>query len=97
MYAVEDLKALNEFLRSTPEAGLKKMLIGGVFTENHLRILLKVARATSADEFATHAEAATYPKIKFSPSESPLKESFWKVACEACAKVGLLHAAKKAA
>lgn len=100
MYSSDDLKSLHGFLRATGEGNLKKMLVGGKMTEVHLRMLLKVARAVKDDEFATHCEADTFPKVKFSPPEAALKEGFWGVCTEACAKVGLITAtgaAKKAA
>jgi hypothetical protein len=99
MYSQDEIKSLQGFLRATSEGNLKKMLVGGKMTEAHLRILLKVARSTSEDEFVNYFETATFPKIKFSGQESPLKEHFWPICAEACAKVGLLtsNAAKKAA
>lgn len=99
MYSHDELKSLHGFLRSTGEGNLKKMLCGGAMTEAHLRVLLKVVRAVSEDEFVTHFEAASYPKVKFSPPEAAIKEKCWEVCAEACAKVGLLTAtaAKKAA
>lgn len=99
MYSHDDIKSLYGFLKSTGEGNLKKMLLGGRMTEAHLRILLKVVRAVSEDEFVTHFEAATYPKIKLSAAEIELKETCWPVCTEACAKVGLLTpgSAKKAA
>ncbi|HVK62776.1 MAG TPA: hypothetical protein VM432_14560 [Bdellovibrionales bacterium] len=96
MYSHEDLKMLHGFLKSTGEGNLKKMLVGGKMTEVHLRVLLKIARAVSEDDFIKHCEADDFPKVKFSPPETAIKEGFWPVACEACCKVGLLTAAKKA-
>ena len=92
MYSHDELKSLHGFLRQTGEGNLKKMLVGGKMTEAHLRILLKVARAVTEDEFVTHLEADTFPKVKFNTAEAALKETFWKVCGDACAKVGLLTA-----
>lgn len=97
MYSHDDLKSLHGFLKATGEGNLKKMLVGGTMTDAHLRILLKIARGVNEDEFITHFEADSFPKIKFNPAEAALKESFWKTCAAACAKVGLLTAAKKAA
>jgi len=97
MYSHEELKSLHGFLRSTQEGNLKKMLVNGKMTDAHLRVLLKVARAVSEDEFITHFEAGTLPKIKLSPAESSLKETLWAVCAEGCLRVGLLSAAKKSA
>jgi hypothetical protein len=97
MYAPEELKSLFGFLRSTNENNLLKMLVGGKMTDVHLRMLVKVVRSMNEDEFVTHVEAGTFPKIKMKPEETALKEAFWSVCQDACAKVGLLTAAKKAA
>lgn len=99
MVSHDELKSLHGFLRSTGEGNLKKMLVGGRMSEVHLRVLLKVARTVSEDEFCTLWEAGGFPKLKMSPAESALKENFYSVCGEACAKVGLIsaQAAKKAA
>lgn len=96
MYSHEELKSLHGFLRSTGEGNLKKMLVDGKFTDAHLRVLVKVARAVSEDEFVTHIEAGTFPKVKFSPAESAIKETFWSVCGDGCTKVGLLSGKKAA-
>ncbi len=97
MYSQDEIRSLHGFLKATGEGNLKKMLVGGDMTETHLRVLLKVARAVSEDEFVSHFESDSFPKIKFSPAESAIKESFWRVCAQACTKVGLLSEAKKAA
>ena len=97
MYSQDELKSLHGFVRSTAEGNLKKMLLGGRMTEVHLRVFLKVVRACSEAEFVTHVEANTLPKVKFSPEEKKITEQCYEVCCEACSKVGLLTAAKKAA
>lgn len=90
MYSHDDLKSLHSFLKSTNEGGLKKMLVGGRMTDNHLRMLLKVVRAVGENDFITHYEADSFPKVKMVASELALKEGFWSVCLEACAKVGLV-------
>lgn len=97
MYSPEELKSLHQFLKSTGEGNLKNMLCGGKMTEVHLRVLLKVARNSKEEEFIQHWENSSFPKVKFAPNESALKESCYPVFAEACGKVGLLSAAKKAA
>jgi hypothetical protein len=92
MHSHDDIKSLHAFLRSTAEGNLKKMLVGGHMSDSHLSILLKVAKTVSAQEFVTHFEALTFPKIKFSAKEVPLKEFCWSVCAEACERVGLLGA-----
>lgn len=97
MYSHDELKSLHQFLKSTGEGNLKNMLCGGKMTEVHLRVLLKVARNSKEEEFIQHWEQGTFPKVKFAPPETALKESCYGVFGEACAKVGLLTQAKKVA
>ncbi len=98
MYSQDDLKSLHGFLKSTAEGGLKKMLVGGRMTENHLRLLLKVVRAVGEDEFIRLLESDSFPKVKLSAAEIGIKEGFWNVSLDACAKVGLVSSqAQKAA
>ena len=96
MYSQDELKSLHGFLRATGEGNLKKMLVGGAMTETHLRVLLKVVREGEA-QFVAHWEAGTFPKVKFSSAEMAIKEKCYEICGQACAKVGLLTAAKKAA
>lgn len=97
MYSHDDIKSLYGFLRATGEGNLKKMLVGGKMTDAHLRLLLKVARAVTEADFIVHFEADSFPKVKFNAGELAIKETFWVVSAEACAKVGLLQPAQKAA
>lgn len=77
-----DTAALHSFLLQTPEQGLRKMLVDGkTFTDVHLNMLLKIARACNETSFGEHFVKCDYPKVKFSPAEIKMKEQFWK-ACE---------------
>lgn len=79
-----DLTGIYEFLMHTPEGGLKKILIDGQrFTEVHLNLLLKIVKTTSYENFCSHFEKKDYPKVKFNPNETKLKEKFW----DDCVKV----------
>jgi hypothetical protein len=97
MYSPDELKSLHGFIRTTNEGNLKKMMAGGSMTDVHVGFLVKIARACTADEFATHWDAATFPKMKFTPAERGLQEKCYGIFAEACMKLGLLTAAKKAA
>ena len=97
MYASDEIKSLHAFIRATGEGNLKKMMVGGRMTEVHLKMLVKIARGCTEDEFVTHFEAATFPKVKFAPAEAALKETCYGVFGEACEKLGLLSQAQKAA
>jgi hypothetical protein len=97
MFSNDDLVSVYEFLKSTGEGNLRKMLVSGKMTDVHLRMLLKVARGCSQSQFIEHCEKETLPKINFSAAESALRETFWMVCTNALMQVGLLQKQKAAA
>lgn len=73
-----DLKSLYEFLAHTPEQGLRKILVDNKpMGDAHFSLLLKVVRAGGETEFSEHFEKQDFPKVKFSPGETKIKEKFW--------------------
>ena len=97
MYSDDDLKALHSFLKRTAEGNLQKMMVGGKMTEHHIKAILKVARNVSDEDWCVHWNAGTFPKVKFAPAETALKETLYAVCGDAAAKVGLVTAMKKVA
>ncbi len=97
MYSDDDLKALHSFLKRTGEANLQKMMVGGKMTEHHIKAVLKVARNVNDEEWCTHWNAGTFPKVKFTAAEIALKETLYMICGDAAAKVGLVTAMKKVA
>lgn len=93
-----DIGSVYEFLLHTPEQGLRKMLVDNKsFSEAHFNLMLKVVRGCDLSAFSNHWEKADFPKIKFGPAETKIKDNFWKD-CETCLKSrGLLAPALKAA
>jgi hypothetical protein len=64
---------------STPEGGLRKMLVDKVrMTDVHCTLLLKVVRACTHEQFAEHMEKMDFPKIRLGPAETKIKEKFWQ-------------------
>lgn len=91
-----DLPGLFDFLAHTPEAGLRKMLIDNkTFTDVHFTMMMKMVRNCNAEKFAEHAEKADFPKIKFGPAETKLKEKFWNDCFTTLSSRGLLNPAEK--
>lgn len=78
-----DTKSLYEFLTSTPEKGLRSMLIDPKFSEVHFNLLMKVVRNSNEEQFCTYFEQKQYPRIRTNDKEDKLKEKFWSE-CEAC-------------
>ncbi len=73
-----DVGNVFSYLLQTPEGGLRKMLIDNKpFTEVHFNLLMKVVRSSTPENFAIYWEKQEFPKVKMSPSETKLKESFW--------------------
>lgn len=97
MYSDQDLLSLYDFLRATPEGHLKKMMVNSRMTEVHLRVLLKVVRGSSQQDFVSLAQSAGLPKMKFNASEMAVKENLWEISLDTCAQLGLLAKAAKAA
>lgn len=77
MYSPDDLKSLHEFLKSTGESNLNRMLVDAKFESANFMIMMKIVRACTSDQFATHATDGNFPKIKLSAKEMDLKENFW--------------------
>ena len=78
-----DTESLYEFLSSTPEKGLRSMLIDQQFSEVHFNLLMKVLRAGDKDQFCSLFEAKQFPRVRMNDKEGKLKEKFWQD-CEAC-------------
>lgn len=93
-----DVAGLYEFLKHTPEQGLRKMLVDNKpFNDVHFGLMMKLVRNCDVTAFTAHFEKCDFPKIKFGPAEQKMKDNFWKD-LEACTKSrGLLSPAVKAA
>ncbi len=79
-----DLAGLYQFLHTTPEKGLRKMLVDPKsFGDVHFGLLMKVVRGCDESNFVSHYEKADFPKMRFGPAEEKVREKFWKD-CEAC-------------
>lgn len=88
-----DTEGLYQFLKSTPERGLRGMLIDAQFTEVHLNMLLKVVRAGDAEQFGRHFEQKAFPRVRFNDKENKIQPKFWDD-CEKCLNArGLLSPA----
>lgn len=93
-----DLSSVYDFCLHTPEQGLRKMLVDGKsFTDVHFGLLIKITRACDEQSFANHWNNKDFPKVKFGPAETKLKESFWTDCEKILSSRGLLSAAPKAA
>lgn len=91
-----DLPGLFQFLTTTPEQGLRKMLVDGKpMTEVHFNLLMKVVRSGNEESFCSHIEASSFPKIKFSPNEHKLREKFWAECFKTFESRGILSPAIK--
>lgn len=87
-----DPNEMYEFLSMTPEKGLRQILVDNkTFTENHFNMLIKVVRNGSKDTFCEHYTKNDYPKIKFSPNEIKIKETFWATLTTALAQKGIVQ------
>lgn len=89
-----DTQSLYQFLTSTPEKGLRKLLVDSAFTEVHFNMLTKMFRSSNEEQFGVLFSKQEFPKMKFSDKENLIKPKFWQ-ACESCLKArGLLSPAQ---
>lgn len=89
-----DLPGLYQFLAHTPEQGLRKMFVDQKpMTDVHFSLLMKVVRAGGEADFCAHADKKDFPKIKFSPAETKLKDKFWDECFQTFKSRGILNPA----
>lgn len=86
--------ALYAFLSQTPEGGLRKMLVDKQFSPEQFTMLMKIVRGCNETAFNEHFTKGDFPKLKFTPKEIPLKESFWNALITVCNSRGLLSPAQ---
>jgi hypothetical protein len=96
MLSANDLSTVYEFVKATGDNNIKKMMTGPKMTAVHVGLLLKIVRASTAEEFWKYYESATYPRIKFTNDEDKLKETFWVTATDTFVQLGLATEAKAA-
>ena len=93
-----DPHEIHGFLSQTPEKGLRQIMLDPKnFTEAHFNMLMKILRTCSKDTFVECFEKNEFPKIKFSPNELKLKETFWNACCSSLASKGIITPVDKAA
>ena len=87
-----DTHSLHDFLINTPEGGLRKILVDRVRTTDvHCGMLVKIARACNADQFAEHFGRQDFPKMRMGPAELKIKEKFWDNCTSLLLERGLLQ------
>jgi hypothetical protein len=90
-----DLPGLYQFLAHTPEQGLRKMFVDQKpMTDVHFSLLMKVVRTDGEKEFCEHADKKDFPKVKFSPNETKLKDKFWDDCFQTFKARGILNPAQ---
>ena len=97
MFSHDDIVSVQGFIKSTGEGNLKKMLVSGKMTDVHLRLLLKIARGCTEEQFTDHFQKETLPKLNLSSAETAIREHFWSVCTAALTTVDLLTPQKAAA
>ncbi len=85
-----DFASLYQYLKATPEKGLKGLLKDPKFTDAHIMMLLKIVRSSSESEFCQLAEKGEFPKVKYTPVEYALKEKFWNCGIQVFLSRGVL-------
>ena len=63
------------------------------FSDAHFNTMLKVVRAGDVKVFCDHFEKKDFPKVKFGPAETKVKEKFWNDLISATLAKGILQPA----
>lgn len=96
MYSAQDYAGVYSFLKSTPEGHLRKMLVGGPFSDLHFKLVLKLARGSSEEIFVQSALEDKFGTLRLNGPELGIKENFWKICGEKFTSLGLLGMVKAA-
>lgn len=90
-----DTYSLYDFLFQTPESGLRKMLKDNKkMTDVHCNLLIKIVKSTSKEQFNDCFEKKSFPRIRFSPAEDKIKETFWDACVATLLDRGVLQPAQ---
>lgn len=93
-----DPNEMHDFLSMTPEKGLRQIMVDNKsFTNDHFSMMLKVVRNGNKETFCEHYTKNDFPKIKFSPNETKIKESFWATLTTCLSQKGIIQPMVKAA
>src|SRR4051812_27320786 len=90
MADANQLVTVYDFIKSTGEGNIRKMMAGPKMTPAHIGLLMRLVRSCKAEEFVKYFEAGSFPKIKFSSAEDAIKEGFWGTAWNSFAQLGLV-------
>ncbi len=97
MYSVDEINNIQHFLKRTPESHLRNMLIEGAFSDVHFKVLMKLARGCSEDEFVEIFSQESFGKLRLTGPELDIKEKFWSACRDKMVALGLLSGKVKAA
>jgi hypothetical protein len=96
-YGPDEIINVLNFLKQTPEGSLRKMLVGGELTDNHFRLLMKLAKGGPEADFVDAFTNDSMGKLRLSPKELPMKETLWPICKKKLLTMGLLPPEKKVA
>lgn len=91
-YTAETVSELCAFIKQTPEGNLRKMLVDATLTEAHFRILMKLAKGGPEADFTDAFLNESMGKLRLSPKEAPMKDTFWAICKKKLVSLGLLPA-----
>lgn len=90
MYSQSEVSGVYDFLNSTAEGNLRRMLVSDSMTDTYFRVLLKIGKFCTEADFADAFYNETMPAIKLSAKEKEAREFFWGVCKKRLEEVGLL-------
>jgi hypothetical protein len=97
MYSDEDILGIVNFIKTTPEGNLIRMLKDQEMTETHIRLLIKLAKNSKDEAFVKSFTDELVPNIKMNNNEHAIKEKFWVTAKRKLVSMGLITPQKSAA
>ncbi|MCB0351714.1 MAG: hypothetical protein KDD38_11060 [Bdellovibrionales bacterium] len=96
-YSPDEVMSVCNFLKQTPEGSLRKMLVDAKLTDAHFRLLMKLAKGGSEEDFIEAFQNESMGKLRLNAKEMPLKEVLWGVCKAKLVTLGLLPARAEAA
>lgn len=96
MYTQDDAVNVCGFIKNTPEGSLRKMLVSGPLTDQHFRLLVKLAKGGPEADFTDAFLNESMGKLKLNGKELALKETFWPICKSKMEALGLIVAVKAA-
>lgn len=96
MHALNEVNSVYEFINNTAEGNLRKMLVNDQMTDAYFRVFLKIGKLYTQADFVEAFTGETIPRMKLSPKEREIKETFWPICKKRLEDLGFLNMSQAA-